>query len=203
MDYISVENTKKISGKVEISGAKNASLPLLAMCILARNEVEIENMPLVADIKTFLKLIELLGGEYFQKGSSFFISTKNLKSLPATYEIVKTMRASILVLGPLLARFRECKVSLPGGCAIGQRPVDLHLKALEAMGAQIIIEGGYIHAKAPNGLKGADIIFDKITVTGTANVVFACALASGKTRLINCAKEPEVVQVCEALRDAG
>ena len=121
----------------------------------------------------------------------------------ANYDIVKTMRASILVLGPLLARFGHCEVSLPGGCAIGQRPIDLHLKALEQMGAEITIHAGYVNAVAPKGLQGAHIIFDKITVTGTANIVMAAALAHGKTVLINCAKEPEVVQLCEILRDSG
>lgn len=203
MDYINIQNTSELAGCVRISGAKNAALPLLAMSILAKNEMRIENMPIVADIKTFLKLIGLLGGEFRSQEGTFFVDTKNILSKPATYDIVKTMRASILVLGPLLARFKECKVSLPGGCAIGQRPVDLHLKALEAMGANIIIEGGYIHAKAPQGLKGASIIFDKITVTGTENIILAAALARGKTRLINCAKEPEVVQVCETLIKAG
>ena len=160
-------------------------------------------MPEVADIKTLLQLLHKLGSSYTLDNHNLQIDTTGLNSTKATYDIVRTMRASILVLGPLLARFGHCEVSLPGGCAIGERPVDLHLKALEQMGAEIIIENGYINAKAPDGLKGATIIFDKITVTGTENIVMAAALAHGQTKIINAAKEPEVVQLCEILRDSG
>ena len=131
------------------------------------------------------------------------VETSCVTETKATYDIVKTMRASILVLGPILARFGHCEVSLPGGCAIGQRPIDLHLKALEQMGAEINIQAGYIGATAPNGLKGTHIIFDKITVTGTANIVMAAALATGKTTITNAAREPEVVQLCEVLNKSG
>lgn len=204
MDYIEISGQKRLSGVVEIDGAKNAALPILASTILAKNQVCIKKLPNVADIKTFLKLIDLLGG-FYEEGEDgcFNVDTGKLTTTTATYDIVKTMRASILVLGPLLARFGECKVSLPGGCAIGQRPVDLHLKALTQMGAEIDIKQGYIHAKAPNGLKGATIIFDKITVTGSENIIMAAALAKGTTKIINCAKEPEVVQICEILAKAG
>jgi len=199
--YLKIKHSPKLSGSIEISGAKNAALPIIASTILAKNDVTLTNVPEVADVKTLLKLFNLLGAEYYFKNSGLKINTNGINNTTAVYEIVKTMRASILVLGPLLARFGECKVSLPGGCAIGARPVDLHLKALESMGAEIKIEGGYIHATGR--LKGADIIFDKITVTGTENIVMAAALAKGKTRIINAAKEPEVIQLCEILQNAG
>eukprot|EP01156_Anaeramoeba_ignava_P007055 Anaeramoba_ignava/a350454_120.p1 GENE.a350454_120~~a350454_120.p1 ORF type:complete len:364 (+),score=-21.47 a350454_120:387-1478(+) len=144
----------------------------------------------------------MLGATY-NNNDILQIDSTTITNTKANYEIVKTMRASILVLGPLLARFGHCEVSLPGGCAIGQRPVDLHLKALELMGAVIEIKNGYIEAKAPHGLQGATIVFDKITVTGTENIVMAAALANGTTTIINAAKEPEVVQLCEVLADAG
>jgi len=203
MDYLKIVGTKNLQGTIEITGAKNAALPLLAATILASNNVVISNLPNVVDIKTLLKLLRMLGAKFDHKINDITINTTELNKTQATYDIVKTMRASILVLGPLLARFGECEVSLPGGCAIGQRPVDLHLKALEHMGAVIEIKSGYIHAKAPNGLKGGTIVFDKITVTGTENIVMAAALAKGTTTIINAAKEPEVVQLCEVLRDAG
>lgn len=204
MDYLEITGPTKLHGTVKISGAKNAALPLIAMTLLANNTVKIGNMPSVVDIKTLLKLIENLGGTFsFTDENTVEINTCCLTNTKATYEIVKTMRASILVLGPLLSRFGHCEVSLPGGCAIGQRPIDLHLKALEQMGAKITIHAGYVQAEAPDGLKGAHIIFDKITVTGTANVVMAAALAKGKTTITNAAREPEVVQLCEVLKNSG
>lgn len=203
MDYLKIIGNQKISGEIYISGAKNAALPLIAATILAKNETIINNLPNVADINTFLKLIKMLGGSFTQDKNRAVIDTSTISNTTATYDIVKTMRASILVLGPLLARFGHCEVSLPGGCAIGQRPVDLHLKALEAMGAKIEILQGYIKATAPNGLKGAKIVFDKVTVGGTENTVMAAALASGVTTIINAAKEPEIVQLCEVIASAG
>ena len=204
MDYLEITGPAKLQGSVKISGAKNAALPLIAMALLANNTVKIGNMPSVVDIKTLLKLVENLGGTFsFSDGNTVEINTCCLTNTKATYDIVKTMRASILVLGPLLSRFGHCEVSLPGGCAIGQRPIDLHLKALEQMGAKITIHAGYVQAEAPGGLKGAHIIFDKITVTGTANVVMAAALAKGKTSITNAAREPEVVQLCEVLKNSG
>ncbi len=199
--YLNIKHSPKLSGSIKISGAKNAALPIIASTILAKNDVVLTNVPEVADVKTLLKLFNLLGAEFEFNNNELKINTNNINNTTAVYEIVKTMRASILVLGPLLARFNECKVSLPGGCAIGARPVDLHLKALELMGADIKIEGGYIHATGK--LKGADIIFDKITVTGTENIVMAASLAKGKTRIINAAKEPEVIELCEVLKKAG
>lgn len=205
MDLIEIFGQVKLGGAVKISGAKNAALPILAATILAKNETKIKNLPDVKDIKTFLKLIGLLGGVSRENDdkSCIMVDTSKMNSTTATYDIVKTMRASILVLGPLLARFGECRVSLPGGCAIGQRPVELHLKALELMGAKIDIENGYIHATAPNGLTGKVIVFDKITVTGSENIIMAAALANGVTKIVNVAKEPEVIQLCNILQDAG
>ena len=203
MNYLKIIGKKRLSGSIKISGAKNAALPLLASTILAKNRVSINNLPNVVDINTLLKLLGMLGASYEKGEESIGISTSSISKTTATYDIVKTMRASILVLGPLLARFGHCEVSLPGGRAIGQRPVDLHLKALEQMGANIEIKAGYINAKVEGALKGATIVFDKVTVTGTENIIMAAALASGKTTLINAAKEPEVIQLCEVLRDGG
>lgn len=202
MDYLKVIGKKKLEGSVKISGAKNATLPLLAATILSKNNLTISNLPNVVDINTLLNLLEMLGSSYSKENDRLKINSTTISKTKATYDIVKTMRASILVLGPLLARFGHCEVSLPGGCAIGQRPVDLHLKALEQMGAKIEIKSGYIQATVKGPLKGAKIIFDKITVTGTENIVMAAALAKGTTTIINAAKEPEVVQLCEVLQDA-
>ena len=202
MDYLQIVGGAKLKGKVAICGAKNAALPLLASVILSKNQVNISNVPDVVDINTLLMLLQKLGATYTKTNTNLTLSTTNLTKTTATYDIVRTMRASILVLGPLLARFGHFEVSLPGGCAIGQRPVDLHLKALQQMGANITIENGYIKATAPDGLHGATIVFDKITVTGTENIIMAAALAKGTTTIINAAKEPEVVNLCEVLKDA-
>ncbi len=203
MDYLQINGGKKLSGEITISGAKNAALPIIAATILSDKEVTLTNLPNVVDIRTLLKLLTMLGGTVEHDETVAHINNGTITSTKAVYEIVSQMRASILVLGPLLARFGECEVSLPGGCAIGQRPIDLHLKALESMGAKLEIKGGYVHAMAPEGLKGAKIIFDKITVGGTENIVMAAALAHGTTTIINAAKEPEVVQLCEMIADAG
>ncbi len=203
MDYLKAKRASSLHGTIKISGAKNASLPLIAMTILAKNIVTIKNLPHVADIKTLIKLLSNLGAECNFSSDIATINTSVLHDTKATYDIVKTMRASILVLGPILARFGHCEVSLPGGCAIGQRPIDLHLKALEQMGANIEIKAGYIEATAPQGLKGCNIVFDKITVTGTANIIMAAALAHGNTTITNAAREPEVVQLCEVLNASG
>ena len=173
------------------------------MTILAKNSVHIKNLPHVVDINTLLKLLTNLGASCDFRDDRVVVDTSTITETKATYDIVKTMRASILVLGPILARFGHCEVSLPGGCAIGQRPIDLHLKALEQIGANIDIKAGYIESRAPNGLKGCNIAFDKITVTGTANIVMAAALAHGNTTISNAAREPEVVQLCEVLNANG
>jgi UDP-N-acetylglucosamine 1-carboxyvinyltransferase len=201
MQVLTIYNSK-IGGEVTISGAKNSALPLLAMTLLAKNRVHISNIPNVADINTMIKLLKLLGSKIEFENGEIEIDNSQIHSTTAIYDIVRKMRASILVLGPLLARFKECEVSLPGGCAIGLRPVDLHLKALEKMGAKIKIENGYIHAKCEK-LKGTEIIFDKITVTGTENIIMAAVLAKGTTKILNAAKEPEVVQLCEVLAKSG
>ncbi|ELT5455203.1 UDP-N-acetylglucosamine 1-carboxyvinyltransferase [Campylobacter jejuni] len=201
MTYLEIEGTNHLSGNVAISGAKNAALPLIVSSILAKNEVKINNVPNVADIKTLISLLENLGAKVNFQNNSALLNTNTLNQTIAKYDIVRKMRASILTLGPLLARFRHCEVSLPGGCAIGQRPIDLHLLALEKMGANIQIKQGYVVASG--NLKGNEILFDKITVTGSENIIMAAALAKGKTKLLNVAKEPEVVQLCEVLKDAG
>lgn len=203
MDYLEIKGGNRLSGKVDISGAKNAALPLIAMSILGKNNTEFSNIPSVADTQTLVKLLVNLGANAKFDGSNLVINASIINSTKATYDIVRKMRASILVLGPLLTRFGYCEVSLPGGCAIGARPIDLHLSALEKMGANIKIKDGYVVAKATGGLKGANIVFDKITVTGTENIVMAAALAKGKTTILNAAKEPEVVQVCQILNDSG
>lgn len=207
MDFLEiygVENMGAKMGSVKISGAKNSALPLIASSILAKNEVRLTNLPSVTDIKTLIKILTMLGAEATELSKNeATIDTKNITNLKVIYDMVRKMRASILLLGPLLSRFGQCQVSLPGGCAIGARPVDLHIKAMQKMGAEISIANGYILASAPSGLKGAQIIFDKITVTGTENVLMAAALAHGKTTILNAAKEPEVIQLCEVLVQSG
>ncbi|WP_298980056.1 UDP-N-acetylglucosamine 1-carboxyvinyltransferase [uncultured Campylobacter sp.] len=204
MHYLRINGGKKLSGSVKISGAKNAALPLIALSILSKNEVIIKNLPAVSDIHTLIQLLSNLGAKCeFLDANTVKIDPREINSTKAIYDIVRKMRASILVLGPLLARFRHCEVSLPGGCAIGARPIDLHLSALEKMGAEVKIEQGYVVCTAKKGLKGATINFDKITVTGTENIVMAAALASGTTHIINAAKEPEIIAVCNALKSAG
>jgi UDP-N-acetylglucosamine 1-carboxyvinyltransferase len=203
MDYLEIVGGSKLSGEVKISGAKNAALPLLALSILAKNEYKLRNVPSVQDIKTFITLLKNIGSVTSFENNNVLLDTSIINSTKATYDIVKKMRASILVLGPLLARFGHCEVSLPGGCAIGQRPIDLHIKALEKMGAKIELKQGYVVAKAPNGLHGANIIFDKITVGGTENILMAASLANGITKITNAAKEPEVTQLATELNNAG
>ncbi len=203
MQYLSIQGKQKLRGSVSISGAKNSALPLLAATLLSKNKITITNVPEVTDVKTLLTLLGNLGSTYSYEKNYVKIDTTKVKSACANYDIVRTMRASILTLGPLLARFGHCEVSLPGGCAIGQRPIDLHLKALEQMGAKIELKDGYLLATASQGLKGATIIFDKVTVTGSENIIMAASLAHGVTKLVNVAKEPEVVQLCEVLCEAG
>ena len=203
MDYLALQGPCTLQGSIEISGAKNAALPLIAATLLCDRPLVIDNIPDVADIRTLLRLLKKLGSRFTFEDHTLAIDNEEITNTTATYDIVKTMRASILVLGPLLARFGHCQVSLPGGCAIGQRPIDLHLKALEQMGAMIEIKNGYVVATAPDGLVGTRIIFDKVTVTGSENIIMAAALAKGKTELINVAKEPEVIQLCEVLQKAG
>ncbi|TKX30630.1 UDP-N-acetylglucosamine 1-carboxyvinyltransferase [Campylobacter aviculae] len=201
MTFLEIEGIDSLQGEVQISGAKNAALPLIASTILAKNEVKMSNVPNVADIKTLISLLENLGAKTHFENNIALLDTSTLNQTIAKYDIVRKMRASILTLGPLLSRFGHCEVSLPGGCAIGQRPIDLHLSALEKMSANIEIKQGYVIANGK--LQGAEILFDKITVTGSENIIMAAALAKGKTKLLNVAKEPEVVQLCEVLANTG
>ncbi|MBT0879315.1 MULTISPECIES: UDP-N-acetylglucosamine 1-carboxyvinyltransferase [unclassified Campylobacter] len=201
MKYLKIEGNAKLSGSVEISGAKNAALPLLAAALLIKGKCTLTNLPLVSDIKTMLRLLENLGATYELNNHSVTIDSSNVFNTKALYDIVRKMRASILVLGPLLSRFKICEVSLPGGCAIGQRPIDMHLSALEKMGANIELVDGYV--KASGELVGAKIHFDKISVGATENTILAAVYAKGVTTIINAACEPEIVNLCEFLVKAG
>lgn len=205
MDKFLITGNGRIAGEVTISGAKNAALPLLAAMILAKTPTTLHNVPSLQDVRTLIKLIGGMGIAIDKQGDTVNCDAKTIDGCFAPYELVKTMRASILVLGPLLARFGEAEVSLPGGCAIGSRPVDQHLKAFEAMGATITVENGYVKARAPKGgrLIGCDHSFDVVTVGGTENVIMAAVLAKGVTRLENCAREPEVVDLANMLVKMG
>ncbi len=204
MEKIRVSNSNRLrlSGTVRISGAKNAVLPAIAASLLTEEEIRLENVPLVKDVHTILTLMKGFGADYRLEGNSLGISISRLRSDEASYELVRAMRASILVLGPLLARTGKAMVALPGGCAIGSRPIDLHIHGLQKMGAAISLEHGYILAEASR-LHGAEIEFEKKTVTGTENLVMAAALAEGETVLRNCANEPEVTSLCELLAKMG
>ena len=188
---------------MRISGAKNAALPLLAAMILADSPITLTNVPNLKDVNTLVKLIAGLGITMEYQGDTVKADTSTLSNQFAPYELVKTMRASILVLGPLLARYGNAQVSLPGGCAIGSRPVDQHLKALEALGAHIEVENGYVHATVDGRLKGADITFDMVTVGGTENILMAAVLAEGVTTLRNAAREPEITDLANMLVKMG
>ncbi|XYJ10511.1 UDP-N-acetylglucosamine 1-carboxyvinyltransferase [Telluria sp. B2] len=202
MDKLQIVGGKRLHGEIPVSGAKNAALPILCAGLLTAGDVELTNVPRLHDVKTILKLLEQTGLKVSQDDENVTLNGASITSLEAPYELVKTMRASILVLGPLLARFGEAKVSLPGGCAIGSRPVDQHIKGLRQMGAEITIEGGYIHARAKK-LKGARILTDMITVTGTENLLMAATLAEGETILENAAREPEVTDLANLLVAMG
>lgn len=202
MDEIIINGGRRLCGDVRISGAKNSALPILASTILSGGQCVITNVPRVVDVLTMGKLLGMLGATVVQEGNRAVIQAEAIHSTEAPYDLVKTMRASVLVLGPLLARFGEAKVSLPGGCAIGSRPVNLHLAALAKLGADIAIEHGYITAKAKR-LKGARIYCDTPTVTGTENIMMAATLAEGTTVLENAAKEPEIVDLAEFLIKRG
>ena len=204
MDKLLISGGNKLSGTIRISGAKNAALPILAAALLADEPVTVGNLPHLHDITTMIELMGRMGVELIiDEKMSVEVNANTIKDLKAPYELVKTMRASILVLGPLLAHFGEAEVSLPGGCAIGSRPVDLHIRGLEAMGATIVVEDGYIRAKSNGRLKGANIFLDTVTVTGTENLMMAAALADGKTILNNAAREPEIVDLAECLIAMG
>ncbi|WP_016834694.1 UDP-N-acetylglucosamine 1-carboxyvinyltransferase [Herbaspirillum lusitanum] len=204
MDKLLIRGGNRLSGDVVISGAKNAALPILCAGLLTADNLHLSNIPNLQDVSTMLKLMRQMGLriEQEQDGNKVTLNGGDITRLEAPYELVKTMRASILVLGPLLARFGEAKVSLPGGCAIGSRPVDQHIKGLQAMGAEITIDAGYIYAKAKR-LKGTRIVTDMITVTGTENLLMAAVLAEGETVLENAAREPEVSDLAHLLVAMG
>lgn len=205
MDKFKIIGASRIVGEVTISGSKNAALPLLAAMLLPNGETVLHNVPTLKDTATLIELIAGTGVKIYKEGNTVTADASVVTDYYAPYELVRTMRASILVLGPLLARFGEAEVSLPGGCSIGSRPVDQHLKALEAMGATIEVENGYVKARAPAGgrLIGCDFSFDMVTVGGTENIIMAATLALGTTRLENCATEPEVVDLANMLVAMG
>ena len=205
MDKFKITGASRIVGEVTISGSKNAALPLLAAMLLPNGETVLHNVPTLKDTATLIELIAGTGVKIYKEGNTVTADASVVTNYYAPYELVRTMRASILVLGPLLTRFGEAEVSLPGGCSIGSRPVDQHLKALEAMGATIEVENGYVKARAPAGgrLIGCDFSFDMVTVGGTENIIMAATLALGTTRLENCATEPEVVDLANMLVAMG
>ncbi len=213
MDKIHIQGGIPLKGQIQIAGAKNAALPLMTACLLTEDPLVLSNVPKLSDIISLSNLLKDLGVEATltedptqssaPKGQILSLSAKNITNSKASYDLVRKMRASILVLGPLLARVGTATVSLPGGCAIGTRPVDIHIKGLEHLGAEISLEQGYIHAKAPNGLIGKDFTFPMVTVTGTENLLMAACLAKGTTRLINVAREPEISDLVKCLIAMG
>ncbi|MCL5041481.1 MAG: UDP-N-acetylglucosamine 1-carboxyvinyltransferase [Gammaproteobacteria bacterium] len=205
MDKLLITGGQRLDGEVRISGAKNSALPILAATLLADDAVTICNLPHLHDITTMIELFGRMGVQpVVDERLNVEVDPRSISTLVAPYELVKTMRASILVLGPMLAHFGYAEVALPGGCAIGSRPVDLHLRGLEAMGAEIEVDQGYIKARAPEGgLRGAHFFFDTVSVTGTENILMAATLAKGKTVLENAAREPEVVDLAECLIAMG
>ncbi|MEI7613929.1 MAG: UDP-N-acetylglucosamine 1-carboxyvinyltransferase [Betaproteobacteria bacterium] len=203
MDKLLIQGGVALSGEVAISGAKNAALPILCACLLTAEPLHLKNVPQLNDISTMLRLIAQMGVEVTKDGDDgLILNSHGLNNPVAPYDLVKTMRASILVLGPLVARFGEARVSLPGGCAIGARPVDQHIKGLQAMGAEVHVEHGYVHATAKR-LKGARIVTDMVTVTGTENLMMAAVLGEGETIIENAAREPEVVDLANCLIAMG
>jgi UDP-N-acetylglucosamine 1-carboxyvinyltransferase len=202
MDSLLITGGNRLQGEIPVSGAKNAALPILCAALLSAEPLELHNVPQLQDVGTTLRLLRQLGVAAERVGARVMLDASQVSSLEAPYELVKTMRASILVLGPLLARFGQARVSLPGGCAIGQRPVDQHIKGLQAMGASIHIEHGFVVATASR-LKGARVVTDMVTVTGTENLMMAATLADGETVIENAAREPEVVDLAAALVAMG
>ena len=205
MDKLIISGGHRLDGEIRISGAKNAALPILAATLLASAPVTVCNLPHLHDITTMIELFGRMGIEpVIDEKLSVEIDPRTIKTLVAPYDLVKTMRASILVLGPMVAHFGQAEVALPGGCAIGSRPVDLHIRGLEALGATITVEDGYIKAKAPEGgLRGGNFFFDVVSVTGTENILMAATLAKGRTVLENAAREPEIVDLADCLIAMG
>jgi UDP-N-acetylglucosamine 1-carboxyvinyltransferase len=202
MDAIEISGGKRLAGEVQVSGSKNATLPQIAAALLAPGTSKFHGVPNLADIRTLGRLLGSMGARVHQDGHELQVDASAIANPEAPYELVKTMRASVLVLGPLVARFGRARVSLPGGCAIGARPIDQHLKGLQALGAHIDLAHGYVEARAER-LRGAQVLFDLPTVTGTENLMMAAALADGQTVLENCAREPEVVALADALNGMG
>src|SRR5438046_2493300 len=202
MDAIEITGGRPLSGEVQVSGSKNATLPQIAAALLSPGGAIFRGVPDLADIRTLGKLLGHMGARVERDGATVQVDTEHVANPEAPYEMVKTMRASVLVLGPLVARFGRARVSLPGGCAIGARPIDQHLKGLQLLGARIELAHGYVEATAAR-LRGARILFDLPTVTGTENLMMAATLAEGETVLENCAREPEVVALAEALNAMG
>lgn len=202
MEKILIEGGNSLRGRVRVSGAKNAALPIIAACLLCGGKHSLHGVPRLKDIQTIQTIMSGMGAEFRWEDDTLTVDTGNLREGQAPYDLVRTMRASILLLGPLLARLGRAKISLPGGCAIGARPVNLHLKALASMGADLRLDSGDIHASAER-LRGAQIFFDIPTVTGTENIMMAAVLAEGRTVLKNAAREPEVVDLADALRGMG
>lgn len=204
MDKLVIEGGFKLEGEVSISGSKNAALPVLAATLLANDESIVENVPALDDIHTMAQLLQKLGVKLVEDQGVMILDSRQISSLEATYDIVRKMRASVLVLGPLLARFGKARVSLPGGCAIGARPIDMHLSGLQQMGAKIVLEHGYVDAFAPEGgLVGTRIVFDIPSVGATENLMMAACLAKGTTILENSAREPEIEELAQALTSMG
>jgi UDP-N-acetylglucosamine 1-carboxyvinyltransferase len=202
MDKLRIKGGGPLRGEVKVSGAKNAALPILCAALLGSGKLELDNVPQLHDVATMIRLLEQLGVKAVRAGDRVTLDAGAISSHEAPYELVKTMRASILVLGPLVARFGAARVSLPGGCAIGQRPVDQHIKGLQAMGAEIHVEHGYVEARAKR-LRGTHIFTDMVTVTGTENLMMAATLAQGETVIENAAREPEVADLARALTAMG
>ncbi len=204
LDKLIIQGGPPLSGEIRISGAKNSALPIIAATLLADSPITIGNLPHLHDVTTMINLLGTMGVDVIMgEDYSIEVDSNKIQTYVAPYELVKTMRASILVLGPLVARFGEAEVSLPGGCAIGSRPVDIHLSGLEAMGAKIVVEDGYVKASVDGRLKGAHIFMDTVTVTGTENLLMAAVLADGTSYLENAAREPEVVDLAECLISMG
>jgi UDP-N-acetylglucosamine 1-carboxyvinyltransferase len=203
MDKIVIRGGKPLKGSIKVGGAKNAALPLMTACLLTDDPLVLDNVPKLADIDTLGNLLRELGVEIERTGERLSLSGRSIRSQTAPYDLVRKMRASFLVLGPLLARFGQARVSLPGGCAIGPRPVDLHLKAMEALGARIKLVDGYVEATVPGGLKGGRIRFPTVSVGATENALMAASLAKGETVIENAAREPEIVDLAECLIGMG
>lgn len=204
MDKLLIRPGKPLNGCVRVSGAKNATLPILAASLLVPEPVQIRNVPHLNDVTTAMALLGRMGSRItVDEHMAVEVDTRYVKNLTAPYDLVKTMRASVLVLGPLLARFGQAEVSLPGGCAIGARPLNIHIKGMRQLGAQVSVEDGYIKAKSPNGLVGADLVLENVTVTGTENLMMAAVHAKGRTRIFNAAREPEVVDLANFLNACG